>query len=78
MNGKVDMRALEALLTEEIGAEELAKVVDEVAFDYADGLISKAREVVLGVEDSVNFYYMRQLRDAIWKAAHPDRLKAGS
>ena len=78
MSGKVDMRALEALLTEEIGAEELAKVVDEVAFDYADGLISKASEVVPGVEDSVNFYYMHRLRDAIWKAAHPDRLKAGS
>lgn len=78
MSGKVDMSAIEALLTEEIGAEELAKVVDEVAFDYADGLISKASEVVPGVEDSVNFYYMRQLRDAIWKAAHPDRLKAES
>lgn len=78
MSGKVDMRAIERLLTEEIDAEELARVVDEVAFDYADGLISKADEVVPGVKDSVNFYYMHQLRDAIWKAAHPDRLKAGS
>ena len=78
MSGKVDMRAIERLLTEEIDAEELARVVDEVAFDYANNLITGADELVPGVEDSLNFYYMHRLRDAIWKAAYPDRLKAGS
>ena len=78
MSKQPDMTAIERLLTEEIDAEELARVVDEVAFDYADKLITGANELVPGVEDSVNFYYMHRLRDAIWKAAHPDRLKAGS
>jgi len=67
-----DMTALTELLTRDIEAERLAKMVDEVAFDYADKLITGADELVPGAAQAENLYYLRVLRDAIWKAAHPE------
>ena len=67
-----DMTALTQLLTVEIDAEALAKMVDEVAFDYADSLICQAEEIIPGKGQATNLYYLKMIRDAIWKAEHPD------
>lgn len=66
-----DMTALTELLTREIEPEELAKIVDEIAFDYADSLIRGCDEVIPGAQQAANLYYLKMLRDALWKAAHP-------
>lgn len=66
-----DMTALTELLTREIEAEELAKIVDEIAFDYADSLICGCDEVIPGAQQAANLYYLKMLRDALWKAEHP-------
>ena len=67
-----DMTALTEVLTSEIEAEQLARILDEVAFDYADGLIRGADELIPGAAQANNLYYLKMLRDAIWKAARPD------
>ena len=46
--------------------------MDEAAFDYADGLIRRADELIPGAAQANNLYYLKMLRDAIWKAARPD------
>ena len=72
MSKQPDMTALTQLLAVEIGAEDLARKVDEVAFDYADKLITEAEEIIPGAEQASNLWYLKMLRDAIWKAEHPD------
>lgn len=76
MSKQPDMTALTRLLTVEIDAEELARKVDEVAFDYAEKLITEAEEIIPGAEQASNLYYLKMLRDAIWKAAHPEQVPA--
>lgn len=72
MTTKPDMTALTEALTREINAEELAKIVDEVAFDYADGLLRGCGGLIPGAAQAGNLYYLKMLRDALWQAAHPD------
>lgn len=72
MTTKPDMTALTEVLTRDIEPEELAKIVDEVAFDYADGLIRGCDDLVPGPRQAANLYYLKMIRDAIWKAEHPD------
>lgn len=72
MSKQPDMTALTEVLTREIEAEQLARILDEVAFDYADGLIRGANELIPGAAQAGNLYYLKMLRDAIWKAEHPD------
>jgi len=67
-----DMTALTEVLACEIEAEQLARILDEVAFDYADSLIRDYAELIPGAAQAGNLYYLKMLRDAIWKAAHPD------
>lgn len=67
-----DMTALTEVLTSEIEAEQLARILDEVAFDYADSLIRGYDELIPGAAQAGNLFYLKMLRDAIWKAAHPD------
>ena len=59
-------------MTREVDAEELAKIVDEVAFDYADGLLRNCDALVPGPHQADVLYYLRQLRNALWQAARPD------
>lgn len=71
MSKQPDMTALTEVLTREIEAEQLARILDEVAFDYADSLIRGCDEVIPGAQQAANLYYLKTLRDAIWKAEHP-------
>lgn len=71
-----DMTALTELLTRDIEAERLAKMVDEVAFDYADKLITGADELIPCAAQAENLFYLKMLRDALWKAAHPEQVPA--
>ena len=71
MTTKPDMATLERLLTREVDAEELAKIVDEVAFDYADGLLRNCDTLVPGPHQADVLCYLKIVRDALWQAARP-------
>lgn len=62
----------ESVLTREIEPEKLAKIVDEVAFDYADGLLRGCDDLVPGPRQAANLFYLKMIRDALWQAARPD------
>lgn len=52
--------------------ERIAAAIDEVMFYYADHLIRGCDELIPGPRDADNLWYLKELRDEIWKAVHPD------
>lgn len=61
----------------EWGPERIAAVLDEVMFCYADHLIRGCDELIPSSHDADNLWYLKELRDEIWKTIHSDEPTAG-
>lgn len=57
--------------------ERIAAAIDEVMFCYADHLIRGCDELIPSSHDADNLWYLKELRDEIWKTIHSDKPTAG-
>lgn len=72
MKQELNMATLEAFLSEDIDCKDLAEYLDEMIFEYTYSLISNASEAIPGPRESNIIYWVKALRDAIWRTRHPD------
>lgn len=73
MTREINLEGVRALLTIETDCDHIASVLDEVIFEYIEGILDNSGDVVPGRCESDNIYWMKALRDAVWRAAHPGK-----
>lgn len=72
MRQELDLKELTALLTFETDCDHIASVLDEVVFEYIEGILDNSGGAVPGRREGEIIYWVKALRDAVWRAAHPE------
>lgn len=72
MTREINLEGIRALLTIETDCDHIASVLDEVVFEYIEGILDNSGGAVPGRRDAEIIYWMKALRDAVWRAAHPE------
>ena len=72
MMREINLEGIRSLLTLGTDCDHLASVLDEVVFEYIGGILDNSGGAVPGRRESDNIYWMKALRDAVWRAAHSE------
>ncbi len=72
MTREINLEGIRALLTFETDCNHIASVLDEVVFEYIEGILDNSGGAVPGRREGDNIYWVKALRDAVWRAAHPE------
>ena len=73
MTREINLEGIRALLTFETDCDHIASVLDEVVFEYIEGILDNSGGAVPGRREGEIIYWVKALRDAVWRTAHPGK-----